>query len=134
MNNAEEYEATKKENRMLREEVRGLHSLIDDIKDIHIGYVKRYDIAQTEVVYLQKELAKLEAEVIAMRYQMPQWIAVDDWLPEEGQSILGYIFAPAFYIEIDVFYFQDGVFGNKSAEGYDVTHWMPLPDAPKEGE
>ena len=122
------------------------------------------DIAQTDVAHLVKQLAtlaresierdalcaKLEAEVIAMRYQVPQWIAVDDWLPDEETTVL--CFVPINHCRSDkniiilhrsryvlednslssycMWFYDDG----DSDSEFDpvVTHWMPLPDAPKE--
>lgn len=54
---------------------------------------------------------------------VPQWISVKDGLPEPGVHAL--VYTPDAGIFID---FHDGFeFGIK-----DATHWMPLPEPPKE--
>lgn len=68
---------------------------------------------------------------------MSEWISVKERLPEKGQNVL--VFATSKYIgtekiSIDrleegerdsIWFFTHGWF--------DVTHWMPLPEPPKEG-
>jgi len=63
-----------------------------------------------------------------------EWISVEDRLPEDGQSALA--------IEVGdddptVLYMVDGVWVEPLSEvrwAWPVTHWMPLPEPPKEGE
>ena len=88
---------------------------------------------------LTAENAKAEAERDALREKVPQWISVEDRLPEvwkneENDVLVNYmIYAPEFGADI----------GNYHAEAKrwlcmaipcTVTHWMPLPEAPEEGE
>lgn len=82
---------------------------------------------------------RAEAERDALREKVPQWISVEDRLPEvwkneENDVLVNYmIYAPEFGADI----------GNYHAEAKrwlcmaipcTVTHWMPLPEAPEEGE
>lgn len=84
-------------------------------------------------------IERLTAENAAMREKVPQWISVEDRLPEvwkneENDVLVNYmIYAPEFGADI----------GNYHAEAKrwlcmaipcTVTHWMPLPEAPEEGE
>lgn len=63
-----------------------------------------------------------------------KWIPVSERLPEPFVSVLGYMpdedgFPPVrecYYVEVG-FYFP------ALAEVRDITHWMPLPEPPKEG-
>lgn len=80
---------------------------------------------------------RAEAERDALREKVPQWISVEDRLPEvwkneENDVLVNYmIYAPEFGADI----------GNYHAEAKrwlcmaipcTVTHWMPLPEAPEE--
>lgn len=86
---------------------------------------------------------KMHADALAyinqLEARVPKWISVEDRLPE-GVVLVGN-FAPGTegYKEMDVadafdiggsdraFYLFDGF-----EVGYDVTHWMPIPEIPKE--
>ena len=60
---------------------------------------------------------------------MSEWISVDDWLPEEGQSVIYYFDVVGMHFGK---YYGDNCFGGRS--GFltgDVTHWMPLPELPE---
>jgi len=69
------------------------------------------------------------------------WIKIEDQTPEDGQVVLTYFKELNNPIEISVYknlvgtddeIFGHNCFSNKS--GWltdDVTHWMPLPDPPK---
>lgn len=87
----------------------------------------------------KRRCAQAQAENVALREKVPRWISVEDRLPEvwknEGNDVLvNYmIYAPEFGADI----------GNYHAEAKrwlcmaipcTVTHWMPLPEAPEEGE
>jgi hypothetical protein len=62
-----------------------------------------------------------------------EWISVEDRKPEEGIRVLVYVGMPvAPSGEIDVGYFDDGEWITRY-HTQNVTHWMPLPDEPKEG-
>ena len=84
-------------------------------------------------------IERLTAENAALREKVPQWISVEDRLPEvwkneENDVLVNYmIYAPEFGVDI----------GNYHAEAKrwlcmaipcTVPHWMPLPEAPEEGE
>lgn len=81
-------------------------------------------------------IERLTAENAELREKVPQWISVEDRLPEvwkneENDVLVNYmIYAPEFGADI----------GNYHAEAKrwlcmaipcTVTHWMPLPEAPK---
>lgn len=65
---------------------------------------------------------------------MPRWISVEEKLPEHKEDV-------ALYIRCgDVSFIRTGwrmgngqfICPNDSLSGYEVTHWMPLPEPPKE--
>lgn len=69
-------------------------------------------------------IERLEAKV-------PRWISVDERLPEGEGSYLTY----ALGMEIVLDYNCYGEWWDDELNHYDgsVTHWMPLPEPPKEG-
>ena len=82
---------------------------------------------------------RMMAENAALREKVPQWISVEDSLPEvwkneEDGALANYmIYSPEFGVDI----------GNYHAKAErwlcvglpcTVTHWMPLPEAPEEGD
>lgn len=84
-------------------------------------------------------IERLLAENAALREKVPQWISVEDSLPEvwkneEDGALANYmIYSPEFGVDI----------GNYHAKAErwlcvglpcTVTHWMPLPEAPEEGD
>lgn len=57
-----------------------------------------------------------------------EWISVDERLPDENVRVLVYINSERSYTKIDT----DRLKESKWVRWYkDVTHWMPLPEAPK---
>ena len=119
-------------------------------------------------------IERLTAENAALREKVPQWISVEDRLPEPETDVLivcnrnGYVFVtPAIYEdgkmltqesawnwsdiygyglyseEDDDYYIPEGWWENRQFNPDDVynnpvdctvTHWMPLPGAPEEGD
>ena len=83
-------------------------------------------------------IERLTAENAALREKVPQWISVEDRLPEawkdeDGVLVNYMIYTPEFGADI----------GNYHAMAKrwlcmaipcTVTHWMPLPEPPEEGE
>ena len=67
-----------------------------------------------------------------------RWIPVTERLPESGTRALvmrfDFVTETPFY---DLLWFDKGEWWNRHYTGdyaYAVTHWMPLPEPPKEGE
>lgn len=65
-----------------------------------------------------------------------EWISVEDKKPENGMCVIAFVDS---YFVVAAQY-RDGVFYDvvKDSDGYffetvsrDVTHWMPLPEPPK---
>ncbi len=65
-----------------------------------------------------------------------EWISVEDRLPEEGHEVLGaYLLEDSEHCQ-SVLLFARGEFMTEyDGEFYGiVTHWMPLPEPPKEAK
>ena len=59
----------------------------------------------------------------------PNWVSVDDELPDEGEEVLMYMNDGAVMSDIKC---HSGRYSNKYGfERSRVTHWMPLPEPPK---
>lgn len=65
----------------------------------------------------------------------PEWISVEDKLPEEGETVLictkgGYVTQAYLFTDIAEQSFLETYINNQF---FDVTHWQPLPTPPKKG-
>lgn len=82
-------------------------------------------------------IERLTAENAALREKVPQWISVEERLPEawkneDGVLVNYMIYTPEFGADIGNYHAKDKRW-LCMAIPCTVTHWMPLPDAPKEG-
>lgn len=78
-------------------------------------------------------IERLTAENAALREKVPQWISVDDRHPKPGTRVLatdGVFVGEAYRTSADTWRRYDGV-AMRDCIGSVVTHWMPLPEAPK---
>lgn len=82
------------------------------------------------------------AYIQQLEAQVPKWISVEERLPEAKLCVLGYGVRSRAYNEPDPFAGVHDVYTRGEDEGWltywnresvDVTHWMPLPEPPKEG-
>ena len=84
----------------------------------------------TEKDLLIQDLRRENAE---LRTRVPEWISVDDRLPEIGRSVIVYN-APA-KCAAEAMYKGEGRFlqfrWSARLQEHEVTHWMPLPELPK---
>lgn len=81
-------------------------------------------------------IERLTAENAALREKVPQWISVDDRPPKPGTRVLatdGVFVGEAYRTSADTWRRYDGI-AMRDCIGSVVTHWMPLPEAPEEGE
>ena len=75
----------------------------------------------------------LTAENAALREKVPQWVSVDDRHPKPGTRVLatdGVFVGEAYRTSADTWRRYDGI-AMRDCIGSVVTHWMPLPEAPK---
>ena len=82
-------------------------------------------------------IERLTAENAALREKVPQWISVEDRLPIDRLSkyLVAFRDAGGPIVDMARYFPSDGW----TCDNWDVpqnliTHWMPLPEAPKEGE
>ena len=81
-------------------------------------------------------IERLTAENAALREKVPQWISVEERRPEPGKRVLatdGVFVGEAYRTSADTWRRYDGR-AMRDCLGSIVTHWMPLPGAPEEGE
>lgn len=85
------------------------------------------------------QIEKAEAENAVLREKVPQWISVEDRLPEawkneEDNTLINYmIYSPYFGVDIGNYHKEAGTW-LCMALPCTVTHWMPLPEAPEGGD
>lgn len=82
-------------------------------------------------------LEQLQIENEKLKAQVPRWIPVEERLPEEENAQVLMTDGAGWYISSrnNMVRFLDceGIFiPGKAGAGVKVTHWMPLPKAPKE--
>ena len=98
----------------------------------------RFGNAHAPEVYCS-DLAFLSAAISALREQEERrWVPVEERLPQNYISVLVYIptaeplpMVHEAYIGDDGEWHSSVVYG---VENEDVTHWMPMPEPPKEGD
>ncbi len=83
-------------------------------------------------------IERLTAENAALREKVPRWISVEDRLPEawkdeDGVLVNYMIYTQEFGADIGNYHAKDKRW-LCMAIPCTVTHWMPLPDAPEEGD
>ena len=95
---------------------------------------KQIEELQKNVAYWQAQLTKSMCGETLAELERPRWIPVTERLPEDGERALvmrfDYVTNTPFY---DLLWFDKGEWWNRRYTGdYAVTHWMPLPEPPKE--
>lgn len=109
----------------------------------HHGESRSYDAdlmheAADAIEKLQELNAEITRRELKLRMSKPRWISVKDRLPETRTEVLVYIQPkddkqphPAF-ISLD--FLESGGYWTEATQPwqYEVTHWMPLPEPPKE--
>lgn len=84
-------------------------------------------------------IERLTAENAALREKVPQWISVEDRLPEawkneEDGTLINYmIYSPYLGVDIGNYHKEAGMW-LCMALPCTVTRWMPLPEAPEGGK
>ena len=101
-------------------------------KNREIEEMARY-IAR-KIVWDEDEIPTLNCLETAKRlynegYRKPEWISVDERFPDQDGKYLAY--TRKGFTVLSYYYALEGAFG---FEHWDVTHCMPLPEAPKGDE
>ena len=95
--------------------------------------VKALDDAEETAKRYAELLEKTEEELYADRVKS-EWISVDERLPEREGKYLVYTYKGAIkFGEYRSYLVGEGKLCEPQFDYY-VTHWMPLPEAPKGGE
>ena len=82
-------------------------------------------------------IERLTAESAALREKVPQWISVEERLPIDRLKMYLVAFRDTFGPIVDMasYFPSDGwTCDNWVVPQKSITHWMPLPGAPEEGE
>lgn len=82
-------------------------------------------------------IERLTAENAALREKVPQWISVEDRLPIDRLSkyLVAFRDAGGSIVDMARYFPSDGwTCNNWEAPQNLITHWMPLPEAPEEGD
>ena len=101
-----------------------------------VGKIDCFEVVNTAAADL---IERLTAENAALREQVPQWISVEDRLPEawkneEDDTIINYmIYSPYFGVDIGNYHKEAGMWLCRALP-CTVTHWMLLPGAPEGGK
>ena len=84
---------------------------------------------------LSRDLDSMNEANIALYGALPKWIPVSEKLPEEYVNVLVFLRSldwNSIYYSIDHL-MEDGQWWKASTSWkHEVTHWMPLPEPPKE--
>ena len=103
---------------------------------------KPYDVQEKDLESFNRDIETVRACIQQLEAQAPKWISVEERLPEAKLCVLGYGVRSRAYNEPDPFAGVHDVYTRGEDEGWltywnresvDVTHWMPLPEPPKEG-
>lgn len=82
---------------------------------------------------MSHNMAALSLKVLRAEEKIPRWIPVTERLPEPFENVLVANKRGKHY-DIDKGWWNGSFFDRCAKGGYhNVTHWMPLPEPPKEG-
>ena len=111
----------------------------DERRDCEIAKRSQLGCAECISSYIRDAadaIERLTAENAALREKVPQWVSVEDRLPEawkneEDDTLINYmIYSPYFGVDIGNYHKEAGTW-LCMALPCTVTHWMPLPGAPE---
>lgn len=94
------------------------------IKNLKAFYMEDWNLTEEERDDLDNLVSRIVAVVKTEAQAVPKWISVKDNLPPANILVLGMSQTRSFNIY--------NVMALDEFEEVDVTHWMPLPDAPQE--
>ena len=124
MKQADEYISKTKFQELMRKKSRNYFDLYyaDKIRE-HYNKAVGYSLAADEAIDFPS------SDVQPVTY----WISIKEQIPEEDESVLICTFTGARYVATR---FDNRFFVGATASFVeeDVTHWMPLPEPPKEGD
>lgn len=71
---------------------------------------------------------RLIQDTLALLKEQPQWVSVKDRMPEENVPVLVWELQGFAYVDV----YKDGAWEVGTPNLAKFTHWMPLPEPPKE--
>lgn len=91
------------------------------------------DAVDKTVKSMASNLLQTRADLAAAREELERyrWIPVGERLPEDGERV--FVLMRNGY-QVIAGHFHSGWINDAGCETFNVTHWMPLPLPPKEGE
>ena len=99
-----------------------IEETMEDLRYCHTEYVGDYGDTYTDY-------KKTAEKLVIMGYRkQSEWISVEERLPERIGKYLVCTCDRRVYIGNFIDYYCDG---DPQFDNYKVTHWMPLPEAPK---
>lgn len=109
-------------------------SLIEQLIDENTELREEVNLRGNAVRTYEKKRAEAEAERDALREKVPQWISVEERRPEPGVRVIatdGVFVGEAYGGMLGEWRRYDNCLCWFDVTGQEVTHWMPLPEAPK---
>ncbi len=99
-----------------------------ELRDAKENHQHTIDIAERQ----KFQIGKLKTVIVKMNKERAQsWISVEERLPERDKDVLCFFRHPDSTTVCQNVYYGNG---HWLGEGSFVTHWMPLPEPPKEEE
>lgn len=100
----------------------------------HFEYGISHDIFSEPVTsYARMAIAALQEQDVGDTNVGCKWISVAERLPEQFVSVLGYMTDAGDFPNVRECYLVGGAFFFPALmDAHPVSHWMPLPEAPKE--
>lgn len=99
---------------------------IEEMAKVLKDYTEKNRIMASHVI-----LECYAEEIYSKNYRKQEWISVDERLPEVGTRVVGYDYES----NVRCYFITEGRWwideGWNTAKGWGITHWMPLPEAPK---
>ena len=127
----------------LAEVMGGAVDLLERLSGANAHLYEELEWKDKVIALAQKEQAKAEAERDALREKVPQWVSVKDRLPDCAVPVLvtyigydGNRHGDDVATRIDDWWlWWDGDLRSSDERvTVKITHWMPLAEAPEEGE
>jgi hypothetical protein len=94
-------------------------------KRLALEYCDKTKIGMLDRLVVSLDEIRIGAFLSGYQAAAPQWISVKDRLPKLGTVVL---------VAKDIGSVNTTYFGVNGFRDEQVTHWMPLPEPPKEGE
>lgn len=82
---------------------------------------------------LENHIGELTEKVAQLEAAQPKWISVEERLPEEGETVLCYYESDLMGVCTRLHEIWEDSYGYWESDDA-ITHWMPLPEPPKEVE